>query len=120
MASQDEELRELRRRLAEAERALCALATDQVFQAIFNTTLDALVLADDWGVCVDANPAACELFGLSREHLIGRKLAEFTLVGFDQDAAWRQFVRAGTQRGRFPLRRPDGSFRELDYSATAH
>src|SRR5688572_327291 len=100
-----QELKELRRRLAEAEQAVHALANGQVFQAVFNTILDALLLADDRGVYVDANPAACELFGLPRERLIGRQLGEFTRSGYDHEAAFREFLRAGRQRGRFPLRR---------------
>ena len=120
MASRDEELRDLRRRLAEAEQAVRSLASGEVFQAIFNATLDALVLADDGGVYVDANPAACELFGLPRERLIGRRVGDFTVGGYDREAVWRDFMRAGKQRGRFPMRRADGTVRELDYSATAH
>jgi two-component system cell cycle sensor histidine kinase/response regulator CckA len=120
MSARNVELDKLRRRLAEAEHAVRSLAHGDVFQAIFNATLDALLLADDRGVYVDANPAACELFGLPRERLIGRQLSEFTPPGYDQDAAWREFLHAGRQRGRFPLRRPDGTFRELDFSATAH
>ena len=109
MASRDEELRDLRRRLAEAEQAVRSLGSGQVFQAIFNATLDALVLADDGGVYVDANPAACELFGLPRERLIGRRVGDFTVGGYDREAVWRDFMRAGKHRGRFPMRRANRS-----------
>ena len=67
MGGLDEESRERRERLGEAAEATHAhaLARGDVFQAVFNATLDALLLADDRGGCVDANPAACELIGLS-------------------------------------------------------
>jgi two-component system cell cycle sensor histidine kinase/response regulator CckA len=145
--SRDEELENLRSRLAEAARALRALGSgqdasaehetanaaplaqatqhdprshEQLFRAVFGGTLDALLLANDDGVYVDANPAACELFGLSRERLVGSRLSQFTPPGYEHQAAWRNFLQVGRLRGRFPLLRPDGGLRQLDFSATAH
>ena len=117
--SREEEVESLRVRLAEAERALRELAASkgptpvhktapppllldaakygvrsqqQLLQAVFAETLDALLLADDDGVYVDANPAACELFGLQREQLIGSRLSQFTVSRYDHKAAWHAFL----------------------------
>src|SRR5690349_12134132 len=91
----------LREQLADANRALEAMARGEVdavaaaeartpvllhaaqeelrnnralLRAVFDGSLDALLLADDDGRYVDANPAACELFGVPREQLIGSKI----------------------------------------------
>lgn len=147
LLSPDEELECLRSRLAEAERTLRALTSgqdaavehqsanasrplhtaqhhpclhEQLFRTVFGGSLDALLLADGDGVYLDANPAACELFGLTREQLVGSRLSQFTLPGYDHQSAWRDFLEVGRLRGRLALRRPDGSVRQLDYSATAH
>ena len=75
-------------------------------------------LADDDGLYVDANPAACDLFGLPRELLIGRRVSDFTCSG----------PRLRRRLGRLPPRgadaafcicRPDGSARETEFAATA-
>ncbi len=137
---------ELLQRLADAEQALLALAhgevdavavegasspvllrdaqqslhrSEQLLRKIFDGALDAMLLANDEGRYVDANPAACELFGLTRELLLGRSMAEFAAPGYDGAAAYRTFREHGRMRGRFPLRRLDGKRRTLDYSAVA-
>jgi two-component system, cell cycle sensor histidine kinase and response regulator CckA len=95
-------------------------ASEQLSRAIFHGALDALLLANDDGVYVDVNPAACELFGLRREDLLGRRLTEFAAPGYDVTAEWGHFVSEGRMRGRFPLVRPDGVRREVEFSATAN
>ena len=57
-----------RRRRAEAALA----ASRRRLQALFDTTLDAILLADDQARYVDANPAACTLLGYDREELLRR------------------------------------------------
>jgi PAS domain S-box-containing protein len=94
--------------------------SEQLLRAIFDGALDAMLLADDAGKYVDANPAACELFGLPREQLIGRSIAEFTGSNYDEAAAYESFREHGHARGHFPLRRLDGSQRTLDYSSVAN
>ncbi len=92
----------------------------ELLQAIFDGSLDAKLLADDTGRYVDANPAACELFGLPLEQLLGRSLLEFAEPGYDAEGAFRAFQAQGSMRGRFPLRRPDGTRRVLEFSAKAN
>lgn len=45
-------------------------------RAIFDHAFDAIVVADDEGRYVDANPAACDLFGVERETLLGRRIED--------------------------------------------
>ncbi len=137
----------LRNRLAHAEAALLALASGEVdalaaevgatptllraaqdtlrdsqrlFRSVFDASMDALLLADPRGHYVDANPAACKLFGLTREELIGRTLLEFAAPGYDAEAADRDFVERGRMEQTFPLVRPDGTRRVLDYRVVAN
>lgn len=87
-------------------------------QAIFEHAFDAIVVADDEGRYVDANPAACELFGLEREELLGRRIEEFADPEYDYEAAWARFQSESDRTGLFPLRRPDGEVRLVEYSAS--
>lgn len=91
-------------------------------RAIFENALDAILIADDNGFYIDANPAACELFGCPREQLIGRHLTEFAEVGACQQARgqWRQFRRDQEQQGEFTIRRADGELRVLEFRAKAN
>lgn len=49
-------------------------------QALFENVHDAIVVADDQGRYVDANPAACALFGYSREELLRQRVEDLAPV----------------------------------------
>lgn len=89
-------------------------------RAFFEEAMDAMAIADDSGSYIDANPAACQLFGVSLNDLIGRCIADFSQAEFDFPNAWQQFLEKGRERGEFTLVRPDGTVREVEYAATAH
>jgi PAS domain-containing protein len=105
-ASSDDqgELEELQRQLAaatlraeEAERRLSTqelhagaefleLATDElqrserILRAIFGGASDAMLLLDDEGRFVDANPAACALLKLTKPGLLRRDVGDFSVT----------------------------------------
>jgi len=89
--------------------------------ALFENALDAILLADDEGHYVDANPAACALTGYSRAELL--RLAAWDLAPTPvADAArrlWMDFVASGRQEGEYRLLRKDGSERDVEYRAVA-
>jgi PAS domain S-box-containing protein len=95
------------------------LQDPHVFETLFNAALDAWAIADDRGNYLDANPAACELFGLSRSDLIGCHLSDFTFQGFDFESAWQQFLEQGQDKGEFQLIRRDREVYEVEYTAKA-
>ncbi|NEO99270.1 MAG: PAS domain S-box protein [Symploca sp. SIO2E9] len=89
-------------------------------QAIFEGALDAIAIADDHGSIVEANPVACQLFGLEHSQLLGRQIAEFMEAGFDFKQGWGKFLQAGEQTGELRLLRPDGTVRTIEYAAKAN
>lgn len=122
----EREVEELRRRLAESERARRGLASgslddDGPFRAIFEGWLDAMLLADDHGNGVDANRSACELFGIARERLLGRNVFELVEPQrLETTLGWEHFLREGRAEGLLRLARGDGDARDLDVRATAN
>ncbi len=112
---------ELEQEVAERKRAEEALrASEQLFRAVFDNALEAMMITDDEGRFVDVNPAACALFGLPKDDLTGRKIEEFTEPGFDFTGAWSSFIEAGWMTGEFRLVRLDSTTRDLEFSATAN
>ena len=93
-------------------------ANEQLLRAVFDGAMEAILIADDQGVYVDVNPAACALFGLRREELIGRAVADFT-DGVDAKAAWDRFLAEGSMQGQVRLRAASRS-RDVEFRATAH
>ena len=88
-------------------------------KAIFDGALDAILIADEEGNYVEANPAAAALFGMPREELLGKNVGEFCPPGFDFAAAWSEFLRAGESRGELLLTFPGGRVRTIEFVATA-
>ncbi len=89
---------------------------------VFDEILDAIVIADDDRRFIDANTAACALFGVSLNDLLGRRVEDFAAASTDYDpiAAWNRFVARGQDSGQFPLARSDGSRLTVEYRARAN
>jgi PAS domain S-box-containing protein len=96
--------------------------SESQFRALFENALDAVLIANDAGTYVDANPAACNLLGVSYNEVIGRTINSFTEHDdpVDAERTLKQFLKDGTLHGELCLKRPDGSMVEVDFSATAN
>jgi two-component system cell cycle sensor histidine kinase/response regulator CckA len=92
------------------------------FRALFENALDAVLIANDSGVYMDANPAACALLGVSYDEVIGRTVNDFTEKNYraETPGTWEQFLKEGVMRGEFRLQRSDGKVVEVEFSATAN
>jgi PAS domain S-box-containing protein len=92
------------------------------FQALFDASLDAILITDDSRRYVDANPAACELLGVDRALVTKFRIDDFAPPErrADIEAAWRSFLQFGKQRGEYELIRLDGTVRYVEFSATAN
>lgn len=87
------------------------------FQSIFDNAFDTMVIADDDGQYIEVNDRATELFGLSEQELVGKSIRDFAPEGFDFKTAWEEFQQSQRDRETFPLVRPDGTERFVEYSA---
>jgi len=89
---------------------------------VFDELLEGVVIADDDRRYVDANSAACALFGVAPGGLIGKRFEDLASPPpeFDAAGAWNRFLAEGQQSGEFPLSRPDGSRVVVEYRARAN
>jgi two-component system cell cycle sensor histidine kinase/response regulator CckA len=111
---------ELNTERKEAETALTQ--SESKFRALFENALDPVLIANDKGVYVDANPAACALLGVPHDQIMGHTVHDFTEEASKPEAwpMWEQFLKDGGQRGVIRLQRPDGQILDVDFSATAN
>lgn len=108
----------LRREQREADQAF--RDTDCEFSSIFQSVLDGILIVDNEGDCLDANPAAAAILRLSPNKLIGQNIGRFLL---DHDAftqRWSSFLQNKSQRGRAQLIAGDGSTLFVDFTAAAN
>jgi formate hydrogenlyase transcriptional activator len=77
------------------------------------------LLTDDKRQYRDASVGASRLLGVPREGIIGRSLDDFTPPTSRPAIAkrWDAFLQQGEQHGTLPLLGPDGSPREVEYTA---
>ncbi len=89
------------------------------FRSIFEGARDAMVILDDGGRLVDANPAAARLFGRPPEQLLGQELWTLASPEGDEGTA-DDFKNSRIVRGEFRVQRPDGSVVHTEFHATPH
>lgn len=109
----------------ETARRKAELALDQSrqrLQAIFDNTLDAILLADDQANYVDGNPAATALLGYTRDELRQLSLADLAPASNASQTAqaWSVFLAQGVSSGEFAVRHKDGSIVETEFRAVAN
>jgi diguanylate cyclase (GGDEF)-like protein/PAS domain S-box-containing protein len=105
------------------KQALAALAESQYrLQALFNNAQDAILLMDDAGRYMEANPAACELLGYTREEILTKTVREITAAGQNEpaDHLLRDFIGHGHQSGEYVLNNKDGTLAVVEYRAVAN
>jgi PAS domain S-box-containing protein len=88
------------------------------YRAVFDGALDAMIVTDDQGRFLEANPAACELWGLSRQELLQRNITEFAEPGFRIEQVLEAIAKSGRFSTTHPIFRPDGTVREVEASTT--
>jgi PAS domain S-box-containing protein len=105
MVSQIQDITQRRRaeeRLAEKEAQ---------YRSIFEATRDALIITHPDGHIVEANPAACEMYGYEYDELVNRSLAD--LVRPEYEGLFAEMIETVRRGGQFSVqatdRRKDGS-----------
>ena len=94
----------------------------RLLQALFDHARDGVLFADDDGLLLGANPAACRMLGHDASWLFGHRLGEFVDPAKGDEprrSRWDSFLEAGTQVGTVTLRTGDGHLRVVEYNAVA-
>ena len=111
-------LLQVRKHQREAASALRAI--DCEFASVFTHALDGILVLNDQGICLDANPAACGILGVARPALIGQALANFYIDPQEHARRWISFLERRYQRGSTRLRRADDSTVFVDYASVVN
>lgn len=97
-----------------------AQAAEARFRSLFAQVPDAILVADDAGQYLDANPAATALLGYSHDELLCLSVSDIVAA----DMAWTQdeyaqFTANGSWRDELDVRRKDGDIVSVEVQATA-
>lgn len=91
---------------------------EREYKSVFDSALDAILIFDDYGVCLDANPAALQMLGAGREGLVGQPLERF-LPGVSGFKAEKGTPACAGEHGEACVSRPDGRRVLVEYTARA-
>jgi PAS domain S-box-containing protein len=94
--------------------------TDCEFSSIFQSVLDGILIADDAGNCLDANPAALAILRCSSNELIGQNMSRFLVNNSTFTEGWNSFLRNKSQRGRARLLASDGTVVYVDFTGATN
>jgi formate hydrogenlyase transcriptional activator len=90
-----------------------------LFRAVIYQPSASIVIADDDRRYRDASSGASRLLGVPREKIIGKSLDDFAAPAVKPviPERWRTFLKEGEQEGSLQLLGPDGTPREVEYTA---
>ena len=103
-------------RREQRDTAKALTTTEHEFQAIFDSALDAQLIFDDRGVCLEANPAALALLGARRDELVGNPVRGFERVAGESHG----YLGQKDGQGETQMVRRDGRSIFVEYSAKTH
>jgi PAS domain S-box-containing protein len=83
-------------------------ATEREFQSIFDNALDGILILDDRGTCLEANPAALHLLGAQRDGLVGHPIRKLHPAPDDFEETWNRLLGRKYDHGEMQLVRQDG------------
>ena len=92
--------------------------SEATVRAIFENSLDGIVIFEESGKCLEANAAAAALVGAPRNELIGSRLCDFCDKGLEE--IWAGLAGAESGRGEFWMQRKSGARRLVDYCFSAN
>ncbi|MEL6345983.1 MAG: PAS domain S-box protein, partial [Myxococcota bacterium] len=92
------------------------------YRSLFESSQDAILLCDDAGQILDANPAAIALAGDSYDQLLGQRLWDRlgveTMMG--RPVQWSRFLSTGSWSSEAPLSTTDAAMRTVQFQAQAN
>ena len=94
-------------------------ATEREYKSVFDSTLDGILILDDQGICLEANPAAQTLFGANYNELVGKSIGKFFADSGVFEHAWGRFLHRKHEHSETRIMRGDGETIFIEYTAKA-
>jgi len=95
-------------------------ATEREYKSVFDSTLDGILILDEQGVCLEANPAALRLLGADHNELVAQSFGKFFADSGVFEHAWGRFLDRKHEHSETRILRADGETIFVEYTAKAN
>jgi|SRR5579875_516577 len=95
-------------------------ATEMEYKSLFDSVLDGILVFENRGICLEANPAARALLGNGHEDLAGKSIRELFAGARDFRSTWKDFVDGKCAHNEMKILRPDGTALFVEYTVKAN
>jgi two-component system, cell cycle sensor histidine kinase and response regulator CckA len=91
---------------------------EQRYRAVFENAADLISILTPEGVIVEVNQRSQDVLGISPDQMIGCHVSDFAIPGEEEtfNANYRESVDKVQHRRVVPMRRPDGTVRQIEFS----
>jgi PAS domain S-box-containing protein len=107
-------------RREQRETASALDATEREYKSVFDNALDGILILDDRGVCLEANPAAQNLLGAGQNKLVGELIEKFCWESGNFGEAWKRFFDRTDAHGEARLVRGNDEMVFVEFTAKAN
>lgn len=90
--------------------------TTRKLQAIFDATVDGMLILDDKLRYTDANPAACKILDRTREEIVGKEIGAFSGNARETKERIQKILQQEVASGAADIRLSNGSILQLEYT----
>jgi len=96
--------------------------SEKKYKGLFEQALEGIFILDERSNIVDANPAACSIYGITRDEFIKLKIRNVFPNKTDEEAAliWIDFMRKGFLNGLYKYKLKTGEFKYIEFKAKSH
>lgn len=105
-----------------AQRTAALQRSEGYYRGVFDNALNAILILDDDGNFVEANPAACRLLGYTQAELLRKRIPDIApnIAPEDFPTIWQAFIDGGPQTGEIQLKGKSGQIIESEYQSVAN
>jgi PAS domain S-box-containing protein len=94
--------------------------TDREFSSIFQNVLDGILIVDDDGVCLDANPAAVAILRSQSKELVGNGISRFIASDCPSQTSWTTFLQESARPSSRRIVARDGTQVFVNFTTAFH
>lgn len=94
--------------------------TLEQYEAVFEEAGDGITITNDEGDIMEVNGEAAEIYGETRDELLGRSMQEFLPKEFDFEAEWGTEQAAEMERDEVDVLSADGGPQTIEYTAAPY